>query len=126
MPDEPTIGELRRRVDDMRSETRQSFEQLGKRLDRMPTTELLSTHLQMQAQQVDSVRGELKRVEKDLREDLVRVEKDANDRANRIEGQLDAFKTKLEAGRRWQIGTALAVASVLIGLGGFILTAARL
>lgn len=109
MTAEPTLSELRRRVDDTRTEMSASFKSLNDRLDKLPTGNELNLQFKAMQSLVDSVVRDLKR-----------VEAASTKRMDDLEDDQETFATKLESNRKWSIGIALTVASVLIGLGGFI------
>lgn len=109
MTDEPTLAELRRRVDETRAEMSSSFKALNDRLDKLPTGNELNLQFKAMQSQYDGVVRDLKR-----------VEAAGNKRMDDIEEDQESFAAKLESNRKWSVAIALTMASVLIGLAGFI------
>ena len=107
--DEPTLAELRRRVEDTRLEMGSSFKALNDRLDKLPTGNELNLQFKAMQTMHDSVVRDVKR-----------LEAASTKRMDDLEQDQESFAAKLEANRKWSIGIALTVAGVLIGLGGFI------
>jgi hypothetical protein len=107
--DEPTLAELRRRVDETRTEMRSSFKSLGERLDKLPTGNELTLQFQSAQSQLDLVMRE-----------VARVESAGNKRMDDIEDDQETYANRLEANRKWLVSIAMTGAGVLIGLGGFI------
>jgi len=107
--DEPTLAELRRRVEDTRAEMNSSFKSLNERFDRLPT----GGELNLQFKAMQSLHDSVVR-------DLKRVEAAGTKRMDELEGDQESFAAKLEANRKWLVSIALTGAGILIGLGGFI------
>lgn len=92
----PTIGEVSRRVDDLRSEVRDGNRGIHERLDKMPTNELLLAYLA----KTDSEVAGLKEDVTEMRSDLV------------------GFKKSIADARRWGIGAVISCGGLLIaGIG---------
>lgn len=121
MTDEPTPHELKRRQDDLLGEMRAGFQSLGRRLDQMPTNELLLAHMatwdtQLRAVREDVDEGRAMAAKTDSKIDRVAVQLRAE-----IEKSTTETRSEIKDGRResttakrWAIGAAISVAGLLV------------
>ena len=91
LQDEPTSGEMWRRMDDMRNEMRSNFDSLNKRLDIMPTTELMMAHMATQESRIKA-----------------------------IEDDVSEIKTKTQQARAIAISAAIGAAGVVVAAIGLL------
>lgn len=118
--DEPRPAELSRRMNDLRDEMRTSFRDIGVRLDRMPTNDILLAYLATRDQEMKAISEDLKELTADLaQERSERMAADLTERTDR-EAQSKEQATRIEASRRWGIGIAISAAGVLLGVLGYI------
>lgn len=93
MTTEPTIGEVSRRLDALTDEVRTGNRGLNERLDRMPTSELLTAYL-------SKTDADVRAVKEDVDE---------------LKSSLAALQRQLVEARRWAIGAAISVGGLLLG-----------
>jgi hypothetical protein len=118
--DEPRPAELSRRVDDLRDEMRTSFQNIGVRLDRMPTNDILLAYLATRDQEMKTLGEDVKEltaaIAQERAERQAAVASERTDRESAIKEQA----ARIENSRRWGIGIALTALGVLVGVVTFI------
>ncbi|WP_436701835.1 hypothetical protein [Nocardioides sp. BYT-33-1] len=101
----PTNGELSRRVDALTDEVRSMGRGLNERLDRMPTSELLTAYLAKTDADVAAVKEDLAEDRADLAAFKVA-----------IRGELAEFKKQITDGKRWAIGALISSGGLLVAV----------
>lgn len=110
---EPTPNELSRRLDDLRDELRTGMKGLNERLDRMPTSELMTAYLAKTDTEITSLRDDVIELTKAL----------SRERSERESGDKDIVAEAATA-KRWAVGVAISGAVAVIGFVGFLLQVA--
>lgn len=108
--EEPRPAEVWRRVNDLRDEMRTSFRDLGVRLDRMPTNDILLAYLATRDQEMKTLGENLKELTADL----------ATERTERMAADT-AQSERMTAGQRWALTFAVSVVVAVVGLAAFII-----
>lgn len=103
--EQPTPGELSRRIDDVRDEVRAGITGINERLDRMPTNELLTAYLASTNGQVEGLRGQLT----ELKTHVAGVE-------TSLRAEIDAQEKKTIDAKRWAIGALLSAGGLVLGV----------
>lgn len=112
MPDEPTAGELARIGDRLRADMRDGFNSINARLDKLPSSELVT-------QLVANLEHRVREAESKV----ARVEKDAENKITRLEDDIKDERKARAADRRLVIGAVLAgVVSVIVTIASPLLT----
>lgn len=126
MPDSssPSTPELWRRMEDIRSQLNEGLKQINERLDRMPTSELLTVHLRAWEGQLAAAREETRRVESTALREIKRVEDESSLGRKALHAKLETQQNEAQTSRRWAIGAAITGAGCIIAFVGLILNAA--
>lgn len=107
-------------MNDLRDEMRTSFRDIGVRLDRMPTNDILLAYLATRDQEMKAISEDLKELTADLaQERSERMAGDAAEVAAR-ETAISGQASRIEASRRWGIGIALSGGTLILGVIAFI------
>lgn len=109
MVDEPTTSELSRRVDALTDEVRTMGRGLNERLDRMPTSELLTAYLAKTDADVAVVK-----------EDVAELRADLADFKSWVRNEFAAFEKRIVDGKRWAIGAVISSGGLLVAVVGLI------
>lgn len=110
----PGPSELWRRMDDIKDQMISGLTAINERLDRMPTSELLTVHLKAWEQQLSNVRDDVRRVEQKTREEIQRVEQEA-DRGRRVlHEKFENQQREAANAKRWAIGALIAGSGAVI------------
>lgn len=121
--EEPRPAELSRRVDDLRDEMRTSFRDIGVRLDRMPTNDILLAYLATRDAEMKSMGENLKELTAGLAQERVERIAAVSTEQQARETAMKEQAARIEGSRRWGIGIALTGLGTLVGVVGFILNA---
>lgn len=105
MPSEPTIGELSRRLDALTDEVRTGYRGLNERLDRMPTSELLTAYL-------DKVDTDVR----SLKEDVLEVKDNVRTIEQQAKNDVAALEKKITEAKRWAIGALISGGGLLVAV----------
>lgn len=106
---EPTTGELSRRVDALTDEVRAGIRGLNERLDRMPTSELLTAYLAKTDAEVAAVKEDVAETRADLAGFKVWVRE-----------EFGALEKRITEGKRWAIGALISSGGLLVAVVGLI------
>ncbi|WP_418060817.1 hypothetical protein [Pimelobacter simplex] len=109
MVDEPTTSELSRRVDALTDEVRTMGRGLNERLDRMPTSELLTAYLAKTDADVAVVKEDVAEIRADLAGFKVWVRE-----------EFAALEKRITEGKRWAIGALISSGGLLVAVVGLI------
>lgn len=105
MADEPTPGELSRRINDVRDEVRTGMTGINERLDRMPTNDLLGAYLAKTDGQVEGLRG----IVGELKTELSTAK-------TGWKADLQALEEKLTRNKQWAVGACLTALGTIVGV----------
>lgn len=105
MADEPTPGELSRRINDVREEVRSGMTGINARLDKMPTNELLTAYLQATTSQIEGLQSVVTEVKTEL-----------GTAKTSWKAELDALEDKLLRNKQWAVTALLTAVGCVVGV----------
>jgi hypothetical protein len=112
-------------MDDIKDQMNAGLGAINDRLDRMPTSELLTVHLQAWEQQLLLVRSDVKRVENSATKEIQKVVQDAEKGRRVLHEKVDGQQRDATAAKRWAISAAIAGGGAILGFVTLILTVAE-
>lgn len=122
MTTEPTTGEVARRVDALKEEMREGIRGLNERLDKMPTSQLLTAYLAKTDADVRAVDTKVDAVKADVVDLERQVETSVADLERQVVSAVSALEKKITDGRRWAIGALISSGGLLVAVVGLIRT----
>lgn len=121
MTEEPRPAELSRRIDDLSVRVAEGFREVGMRLDRMPTNDILLAYLATRDQEMKTNGEDIKDLAASLaNERTERVQADAHEKAEREKADQRIVDSAATA-KRWAVGVALTAGGTLLGVLTFVL-----
>lgn len=117
---EPSPGELSRRFDEMRREMRDSFRDINARIDDIPNLAALASILEVRDVRIGTQDRRLDELTKALAAEV--ANRQAADREAEKENEIALMKMqeRIDAGRKWLVGTIITAIGTLVGILAFV------
>lgn len=108
---EPRPVELSRRIDEISARMDAGFSALHERLDKMPTSELLMAHLSKSEAEMRALRADIEEAREATSQLRAEMFKGDSELSQRVE----TVRTETANARRWSIGVAISVGTLVLG-----------
>ncbi len=118
--EEPRPAELARRVDDVRDEVRALARSLNERLDKVPTTDLLTAYLA----KTDAEVAEMKRQAQEAKDEGARrdaeLRVEIQERDAKLREEIAIGQARAQEAKRWALSASIAVGGLVVSVVGLL------
>lgn len=116
--EEPRPSELSRRMDDFRDEFRTALKGIIERLDKVPTTDLLTAYLAKTDGEVAALKREIREVKDEHAKDEAELRAEIAKSNSELKTEIQASQTRAQEAKRWAVGVAISGGGLLVAVVG--------
>lgn len=117
---EPTPAELSRRFDEMRQEIRDNFRDIKKDLAEVPSLQAITALFEVRDTRIAAQDKRIDELTRALATEVSNRQAADREEEKEREKALAILQEKIDAGRKWLVGTIISAAGILIGIATFL------
>jgi outer membrane murein-binding lipoprotein Lpp len=121
MPDDRTIGETNRRIDQLAGDVQAFRSEVNARLDKMPTADLLLAYMRERDTRISHLEDDVK----EIRAESVGLRAEHDAEIEKANARTDALRDEIGRQRRFSQTLAISLAGLVLSVIGTVIVVAR-